>query len=103
MMRRRGPRPIASVLEGMVREAAPATLLARVQAAWGEAVGPAIAVEAQPVAERDGTLTVACRSATWASEIELLAPDLLEKLNSAVGGDAGSKLTRLRAQVRRTP
>jgi predicted nucleic acid-binding Zn ribbon protein len=103
MMRRRGPRPIASALEGLVREAAPATLLARVQSAWTDAVGAAIAAEAQPVAEREGTLTVACRSATWASEIELLAPDLLEKLNRAIGGGAEGQLTRLRAQVRRAP
>ena len=103
MMRRRGPRPIASALEGLVREAAPSTLLARIQAAWGETVGPVIAAEAQPVAEREGTLTVACRSATWASEIELLAPDVLEKLNRALGGDGAGQLTRLRAQVRRGP
>lgn len=102
-MRRRAPRQIATALEGLVQEAAPATLLARVQACWGEAVGPAIAAEAKPIAEREGTLTVACRSATWASEIELLAPDLLEKLNATLGGGAGSQVARMRAQVRRTP
>ena len=102
-MRRRSPRPLASALEGLVEEATPATLLARVQACWGEAVGPAIAAEAKPVAEREGTLTVDCRSATWASEIELLAPDILEKLSGALGGGAGGQVTRLRARVRRTP
>jgi predicted nucleic acid-binding Zn ribbon protein len=102
-MRRRAPRQIASALEGLVREAAPTTLLARVQACWGEAVGSVIAAEAQPVSEREGTLTVACSSATWASEIELLAPDVLEKLNRAVEGAGGGQLTRLRAQVRRVP
>ncbi len=98
-MRRRGPRPIAAAIEGVVGGASPATPLARVQACWAETVGAAIAAEAQPVAERDGTLTVACRSATWANELELLAPELLEKLNGALGGRDAGPLKGLRAKV----
>ena len=80
-----------------------ATLLARVQGCWSEAVGPAIAAEAQPLAERGGTLTVVCRSATWASELELLASDLVAKLNRALGGTAGNDLTALRTRVGKLP
>ncbi len=102
-MRRRAPRPLAAALEQLGHEAAPQTVLARVQAAWPEAVGAAIAAEAQPVSERGGTLTVTCRSAAWASELELLAPDLLDKLNAALGGPAEGTLTKLRAKVGKLP
>jgi predicted nucleic acid-binding Zn ribbon protein len=102
-VRRRDPRPLSAALEGLVRDAAPATLLARVQACWPDAVGAAVAAQAQPVGERQGTLTVACRSGTWASELELLAPDLLRALNGALGGTGGGPLTRLRAKVAELP
>jgi predicted nucleic acid-binding Zn ribbon protein len=64
---------------------APATLLAAVQQAWPGTVGPAIAAQAEPVAERDGTVTVACRSATWAQELDLMQDQIRERLNSALG------------------
>lgn len=102
-MRRRGPRPLSAALEQLGHQTAPPTLLARIQSAWPETVGAAIAAEARPVAERAGTVTVACRSAAWASELELLAPDLLDRLNAALGGDAGGPLNRLRAKVAELP
>lgn len=102
-MRRRGPRPIGEALRQIGHEATPPTLLARIQAVWSDVVGVAIAAEAQPVAERAGTVTVACRSATWASELELLAPDLLEKLNGALTDPGGGQLKELRAKVAKLP
>lgn len=82
----REPRPLAGVLARITARAAPATTLARIQASWARAVGAAIAAEAEPVAERDGTVTVACRSSVWAQELELLAPGLVRDLNDALGG-----------------
>lgn len=102
-MRRRAPRPLSAALERLGHASTPSTLLARVQAVWTEAVGPAIAAEAQPVAERAGTLTVACRSATWASELELLAPDLIERLDGALSGSDRGTVTALRAKVAPLP
>ncbi|MEX1141884.1 MAG: DUF721 domain-containing protein [Thermoleophilaceae bacterium] len=102
-MRRRAPRPLAAALEGFGRDVAPATLLARVQGCWQEVVGPAIAAEAQPISERDGTITVVCRSATWASELELLAPELIGRLQAALGDAGGAQLTGLRPKVGRLP
>ncbi len=98
-MRRPGPRPLASALGDYTREAAPATLLARVQACWPEAAGAAVAAESSPVAERGGTLTINCGSATWANELELLAPDLLDRLNDALGAAAPGRVTALRFRV----
>jgi predicted nucleic acid-binding Zn ribbon protein len=62
--------------------AEPATLLAAVQRVWRDAVGDAIAAEATPVGERDGVVTVACRSATWAQELDLLGGEIAAKVGS---------------------
>jgi predicted nucleic acid-binding Zn ribbon protein len=99
-MRRRAPRPIAAALEGVVKRVEPATLLARAQGVWGEAAGPALAGFARPVTERDGVLTVACDSAVWAQELELLGPDLLARLNAALGDAYPARVGRLRFVVR---
>jgi predicted nucleic acid-binding Zn ribbon protein len=84
-MRRAGPRPLAESVMGLAESLAPVTPLARVQRVWAEAVGEAIAREAEPVSERAGVVTIGCRSAVWAQELDLLAPDLIERLNEALG------------------
>lgn len=87
-MRRRDPRPLAAALDPVRRDLAPLTTLARVQEAWPELAGVA-AGEAAPVAERDGTVTFACRSSVWASELQLMSRDLRERLNGALGSASG--------------
>ena len=84
MSRRRAPRRLSAALAPATRRAKPRTLLAAVQEAWPRAAGEAVASEANPVAERDGVVTVACRSSTWAQELDLLQSELLERLNAAV-------------------
>jgi predicted nucleic acid-binding Zn ribbon protein len=84
-MRRLAPRPLRAALGEAVPAAAPAGLLARVQAAWPGVAGPAVAAEAEPVSERAGVVTVACRAAVWAQELELLGGDLTDRLNAALG------------------
>ena len=79
-MGRRAPRPIGAALETVLQGAEPATLLAAVQSAWPGAVGEAVAREASPVSERDGVVTVACRSATWAQELDLLGGQILAQV-----------------------
>jgi predicted nucleic acid-binding Zn ribbon protein len=76
-MGRRAPRPIGAALDSVMSGVEPATLLAAVQSAWPGAVGEAVAREAAPVSERDGVITVACRSATWAQELDLLGSQIL--------------------------
>jgi predicted nucleic acid-binding Zn ribbon protein len=84
-MRRLAPRPLRLALERSTGMAAPAGLLANVQSVWAEAVGPVVAEESEPVSERDGVVTIACRSAVWAQELELLGRDLEERLNQRLG------------------
>ena len=85
-MRRTAPRPLRLALAEVAVDASPASLLASVQAIWPEVAGAAVAEEAEPVSEREGVVTVACRSAVWTQELELLAGDLVAGLNARLGG-----------------
>jgi predicted nucleic acid-binding Zn ribbon protein len=91
-VRRRAPRPVSLALEGFTATLAPASVLGRAQACWTEVVGEAIAAAAQPVAERDGVLTVRCEAAVWAQELDLMASELLARLNAALGGEGVRRL-----------
>jgi predicted nucleic acid-binding Zn ribbon protein len=84
MRHRRAPRRLGSALSPARGRARPKTLLAAVQEAWPRVAGEGIAGEAEPVTEHDGRITVACRSATWAQELDLLQSELLERLNGAI-------------------
>jgi predicted nucleic acid-binding Zn ribbon protein len=84
-MKRRGPRPVAGAVEALAARMAPATPLAEVQRVWPAAVGAAVAAEAAPVSERGGTVTVACSSSVWAQELDLMAPELVGRINEAIG------------------
>ena len=81
-MRRRTPRPISAALPALLDRVGPRTPLAAVQLAWPRAAGEAIAAATEPVSERDGTITFACSSSTWAEQLDLLQNDLLERLKS---------------------
>jgi predicted nucleic acid-binding Zn ribbon protein len=82
---RAGPRVMTSALESLRDELAPETLLADVQRVWPDVVGAAIAVEATPVSERRGVITVSCSAAVWAQELDLMAPAILGRLNARLG------------------
>jgi predicted nucleic acid-binding Zn ribbon protein len=84
--------PIADAVEALAAKLEPVTPLAAVQRAWKEAVGPAVAAEAEPVSMRAGVVTVRCRSAVWAQELTMLAPDLVGRLNAAIGDERVTEL-----------
>lgn len=90
---RRSPRQLGAAVERMRGELAPQTLLGDVQSSWVRAVGPAIAAEATPTAERGGVLTVSCSASVWAHELDLMAPVILPRLNELLHGQ---RITRLR-------
>jgi predicted nucleic acid-binding Zn ribbon protein len=95
---RGSPRPLATAVRRARTQAEPQTLLAAAQSAWSAAAGRRVAAEAEPVAERDGVVTIACRSATWAQELDLLGPELLERLNGALSeAGRGAKEATVRA------
>lgn len=92
MTRRRAPVPVAGAVERLAAQLEPLTPLAAVQRVWPDAVGAAVAAECTPVGERAGVVTVACRSAVWAQELTLLAPELVARLNAALDGGGVTEL-----------
>jgi predicted nucleic acid-binding Zn ribbon protein len=95
--RRDQPHPLASALDAVRAEVAPQTLLAAVQEAWPAVAGATVAAQADPRSERDGRVTVACRSATWAQELDLMQSELLARLRDALAdGPFAERLEGLR-------
>ncbi|MGA7703381.1 MAG: DUF721 domain-containing protein [Solirubrobacteraceae bacterium] len=91
-MSRRAPRPFSLALGGLTEALTPATPLARVQQVWEQAVGVKIASAGRPTVEREGVLTIACTDAVWAAELELMGPELVARLNRALGDERVHKL-----------
>jgi predicted nucleic acid-binding Zn ribbon protein len=89
---RLAPRPLSFALEGLTAALAPATTLARVQQVWEPVLGARIAKAGTPISEHDGVLTVVCADSVWAAELELMGPELVERLNAAVGAETIRKL-----------
>lgn len=92
MSRRRAPRPAGDAFRTARQLAAPQTGLAAVQAVWSTALGERLAAAAQPVAEREGTLTVECVDGVWAQELDLMQATLLERLRAELGERAPAAL-----------
>lgn len=92
--RRRAPRPLTEALADLQGGVVPPTLLARVQEQWAAAAGAQIAAEATPVTEANGQITISCSSSVWASELTMMAPALLERLNERLGSEARAQALR---------
>jgi hypothetical protein len=66
--------------------------LPRVLSVWPQAVGETVARNAWPLRQaRDGTLHVATSSATWAFELDRLAPELATRLEELLGPEAPAR------------
>lgn len=72
---------VDNALDRVLARAAPRTRMAQLTTVWARTLGPAIAEEAEPVSERRGQVRVSCRSSVWANELDLMAPELCERLN----------------------
>jgi hypothetical protein len=81
-----GPRTLGQILPRITRPAfrrrSPAA--AQIMADWAEIVGPALAAAAVPERLSAGTLTLAC-SGPVAMELQHLAPQIIERINTALG------------------
>jgi len=87
-MRRRQPRPLSHAIAALADRLAPQTTLADVQRVWPDAVGEVVAAQAEPTREREGVLTVTCSSAVWAQELDLMGPELVARINAALGAES---------------
>jgi len=65
----------------------------RVFGQWGRAVGKVIAQHAQPSMVRGKKLTVVVDSSAWMQQLSLLKPEIIEKLNVAMGAGAIESIT----------
>jgi predicted nucleic acid-binding Zn ribbon protein len=79
-------------LAALADDLAPQTVLAEVQRVWPGVVGPSIAAQAQPTAERGGVLTVSCAASVWAQELDLMSVAIIARLNEALPSGAVSRL-----------
>jgi predicted nucleic acid-binding Zn ribbon protein len=98
---RRAPRSLAGAFDAIREELAPDTVLAEVQRVWPDAVGAAIAGEAEPVSERGGVLTVSCSASVWAQELDLMSSAILERLNARIRKGTIVRLRCVATPVRR--
>ncbi|MGZ4349097.1 MAG: DciA family protein [Solirubrobacteraceae bacterium] len=92
MSYRRAPRSMQGALSLLADELAPQTVLADVQRLWPQVVGPVIAGQAQPTAERGGVVTINCSASVWAQELDLMSVQIIERLNDALGSAGISRL-----------
>jgi predicted nucleic acid-binding Zn ribbon protein len=85
--RRDDPQPLTAAVGGLLsargwrQRAAVAAVFGR----WAEVVGPELAAHTRPEAFEDGELVVAADSAAWATQVRLLAPQLLRRLGAELG------------------
>ena len=87
-MRRTQPRRLSHAVAALADRLSPQTTLAEIQRVWPAAVGEVVAAQAEPTGERDGVLTVTCASAVWAQELDLVGPELVGRINAALGGES---------------
>ncbi len=78
---------ISSIIGDVLKEFVPASAgeLTRVWQLWDDAVGEAIAANAQPVAFKGDLLLVHATSSTWIHQLQFLKADIISKLNAALG------------------
>ena len=88
--RREDPQPLLSAIDGLLdtrgwqQQAAMGSVFGR----WAEIVGQDLAAHTRPDSFADGELAVTADSTAWATQVRLLAPVLLRRLNDELG--AGS-------------
>lgn len=85
--RRDDPERLGAAIEGLIdsqgwqEPAAAGSLFGR----WAEIVGRDLALHTRPDSLADGELTVSADSTAWATQLRLLAPQLVRRLNAELG------------------
>jgi predicted nucleic acid-binding Zn ribbon protein len=86
--------------EGWDQEVSVATLIAR----WPQIVGPDIAEHCRPEDYADGELSVRTDSSAWATQIRLLTPQMISRIQGVIGaGIVTDLVVRGPAGPRRPP
>jgi predicted nucleic acid-binding Zn ribbon protein len=88
--RREDPQPLTAALDALIGEqgwtlaAATGSMFGR----WEQIVGPDLAGHTRPESLTDGELTVTADSTAWATQVRLLAGQLVHRLNVELGDGA---------------
>ena len=96
-LRREDPQPLASAIGGLLgsrgweQQAAMGSVFGR----WAEIVGQDVAAHTRPDSFADGELAVTADSTAWATQVRLLAPVLVRRLNAELG-DGSVRRVRVR-------
>jgi predicted nucleic acid-binding Zn ribbon protein len=82
------PQPLAQVLEGFIQNRQWVEPLSEGNflAHWSEVVGDEIAAHATPLTLDEGVLTIQATSTAWATQLNLIAVDLLAKIQNSADG-----------------
>jgi predicted nucleic acid-binding Zn ribbon protein len=88
--RRDEPERLDAAIEGLIdahgwRDAA---AVGSVLGRWAQIVGPELAAHTRPDGLADAELTVTADSTAWATQVRLLAPQLVRRLNEELGDGA---------------
>lgn len=88
--RRDDPQPLTAALDGLIgdRGWALAAATGSVFGRWAQIVGPDLAAHTKPETLTDGELTVTADSTAWATQVRLLAGQLVRRLNIELGDGA---------------
>ena len=84
---REDPVPLAAAIDGLLDAEGWALAIATgsVFGRWAEIVGPDLAAHTTPEGLSEGELTVAAESTAWATQVRLLAAQLVLRLNRELG------------------
>lgn len=93
----RDPQQLGAVLKRWVAQAGVGADLTKAQVfgRWPEIVGPDIADHCRPVSLVDGELVLQAESTAWATQLRLLAPAVVKRINQELGDGS---VRRIRAQ-----
>ena len=96
----RDPQPVASAVEELVgdRGWAQALAVGGVEGRWAQIVGTDVAAHCLPEEFEAGRLTVRADSTAWATQVRMLAPTLLARLNDDLGAGTVTHLQVLAPQ-----
>jgi predicted nucleic acid-binding Zn ribbon protein len=99
--KKRRPRQLGDVISDVLKQkgiqdrVSQATVIPE----WPKLVGPQIAKVTEPLSvTRQGTLFVAVTTNAWMTELSMMEPELLRRLNEKTGR---LQITRIRWQIRR--
>ncbi|HEY6478964.1 MAG TPA: DciA family protein [Streptosporangiaceae bacterium] len=102
--RREDPQSLTAALDGLIgdqgwaQRAATGSVFGR----WAQIVGPDLAAHTKPETLTDGELTVAADSTAWATQLRLLAAQLVRRLNAELG-DGSVRRVKVRGPASGAP